>query len=56
MTLHWDRKGWIQLASGELKVGDHKLSEGDGLAIWEENTFSIQVEKDSHFLYFDLPG
>ncbi len=56
LTLHWDRKGWIQLASGELKVGDQKLSEGDGLAIWEENSFNVLAEKDSHFLYFDLPG
>lgn len=56
MKLHWDRKGWLQLAAGELKVGDQKLSEGDGLAIWEENEFSIQVVKDSHFLYFDLSG
>jgi redox-sensitive bicupin YhaK (pirin superfamily) len=48
-------KGWLQVVSGELKVGDHLLRDGDGLAISDEATVSVQVKKDSHFLYFDLP-
>jgi len=56
LPIHWDRKAWLQLASGELTVNSLKLSEGDGLAIHEEGAVHAQVEKDSHFLYFNLPG
>lgn len=49
-------KGWLQLASGALKIGGQKLSEGDGLALSDESPLSVQVDKDSHFLYFDLPA
>ncbi len=56
LPMHWDRKGWLQLASGELEVNGLRLSEGDGLAISEEGAVNIQVLKDSHFLYFNLPG
>jgi redox-sensitive bicupin YhaK (pirin superfamily) len=50
------RKGWLQMASGELKVGSQKMSAGDGLAIADEKQLEAQVEMDSHFLFFDLPA
>jgi len=56
LPLHWDRKGWLQLASGELIVNGQKLDEGDGLAISEESAVKVEAVKDSHFLYFNLPG
>lgn len=51
-----NRKGWLQLASGELSVGPHKLFAGDGLAMSEEKSPEVRVDKDAHFLFFDLPG
>jgi redox-sensitive bicupin YhaK (pirin superfamily) len=56
LPLHWDRKGWLQLASGELTVNGQKLAEGDGMAISEESAVKVQAVEDSHFLYFNLPG
>jgi hypothetical protein len=49
------RKGWLQLASGELLVGPHKLSAGDGLALSKEESPEAKIGKDAHFLFFDLP-
>jgi redox-sensitive bicupin YhaK (pirin superfamily) len=49
------RKSWLQLAEGGLKVGNQKLSAGDGLAIENEKQLDVVVEKDAHFLFFDLP-
>jgi redox-sensitive bicupin YhaK (pirin superfamily) len=48
-------KGWLQLASGELKVGNQLLKDGDGLSFSGERPPLVQVLKDSHLLYFDLP-
>src|SRR5258708_6746273 len=48
-------KGWLQVASGELKVGKLLLKDGDGLAFSDETAVSVEAKKDSHFLYFDLP-
>ena len=56
LPMHWDRKAWLQLASGELTVNGQKVDEGDGLAIIEEGAVKVEVVKDSHFLYFNLPG
>lgn len=56
LPMHWDRKGWLQLLEGELTVNGQRLSAGDGLAISEEGEVKVVVEKDSHFLYFNLPG
>jgi redox-sensitive bicupin YhaK (pirin superfamily) len=56
LPLHWDRKGWLQLASGELTVNGQRLAEGDGMAISEESAVKVEALRDSHFLYFNLPG
>ena len=50
------RKGWLQLATGELKVGSQKVSGGDGLAIEDEKQLEVLAVTDAHFLFFDLPG
>ena len=55
MPLPKDRSGWLQLASGELSVGPHNLSAGDGLALAKEKSPEVKIEKDAHFLFFDLP-
>jgi redox-sensitive bicupin YhaK (pirin superfamily) len=56
LPLKKDRKGWLQMASGVVKAGGQILGAGDGLAINGESALKLQVEKDSHFLFFDLPG
>lgn len=56
LPVHRDRKGWLQLASGELTVNGRKLEAGDGLAISEESAVKVEAVRDSHFLYFNLPG
>src|SRR6185436_5581823 len=48
-------KGWLQLASGELKVGNQLLKDGDGISFSGETPPIVQILKDSHLLYFDLP-
>jgi redox-sensitive bicupin YhaK (pirin superfamily) len=50
------RKGWLQMASGELSLGSQKVSAGDGLALEKETNLEVRIEKDAHFLFFDLPA
>jgi hypothetical protein len=56
LTLRRGRKGWLQLASGQLSLNDQTVSRGDGAAISDENQLRIEIEEDAHFLFFDLPG
>lgn len=56
LPLPKDRKGWLQLASGELSIGPHKISPGDGVALSQEESPEVNVGKDAHFLFFDLLG
>lgn len=48
------RYGWIQVARGDVRVNDVKLSAGDGLAIERESKLTIQAGKGAEFLLFDL--
>jgi redox-sensitive bicupin YhaK (pirin superfamily) len=48
------RAGWLQVARGKLRVNDLDLAAGDGLAIEREPGITIQAEKGSEFLLFDL--
>lgn len=50
-----NRKGWLQLVQGELTVNGQQVQTGDGLAMSGEASVKVQVEKDSHLLYFNLP-
>jgi redox-sensitive bicupin YhaK (pirin superfamily) len=50
-----NRKGWLQLVQGELRVNGGKVQTGDGLAVSGETALKAVVEKDSHLLYFNLP-
>ncbi|MGF1544499.1 MAG: pirin family protein [Parvularculaceae bacterium] len=49
------RHGWIQVARGELAVGDRILKAGDGAAVSDEAalTFAAQAP-ETEFLLFDL--
>ncbi len=48
------RHAWVQLASGEVTVGDKTLREGDGAAISDETRVAIRAAKDAELLLFDL--
>lgn len=50
-----NRHVWIQMVSGNATVNGALLTQGDGLAISNESSVSIQAEKQSEFLLFDLP-
>ncbi|MCB1121690.1 MAG: pirin family protein [Verrucomicrobiae bacterium] len=50
------RKGWLQVADGELQVGDLTLKRGDGLALEDEASQTITTSSSVELLYFDLPA
>ena len=49
-----ERFGWLQLASGALKINGTELKAGDGVAITKESKLEIAATADSEFLFFDL--
>ena len=51
-----ERKYWIQIAEGSLKINSMDLTTGDGLAVYEEDcNIEIKSNKDNtNFLIFDL--
>jgi hypothetical protein len=56
LSLRPGHKGWLQLASGQLSLNGQPISRGDGAAISDESQLRVEIEKDSHFLFFDLPA
>lgn len=55
LPLEKQRKGWLQLISGQIRLNGQPLMAGDGAAIADESTLIWHAEADSEFLYFDLP-
>lgn len=49
------RKVWIQVVKGSLKINDVAIGTSDGVAIWDEDKFTITAETDSEILLFDMP-
>ena len=49
-----DRKGWVQVASGSVRVNEITLEKGDGLAIDRSGTLIFDQGQDAEFLFFDL--
>lgn len=49
-----DRKGWVQVASGSVRVNEITLEKGDGLAIDGFGTLVFDQGQDAEFLFFDL--
>lgn len=52
-SLQNNRKGWLQLIKGQIKLNDLELIAGDGAAI-ENETIDIHCIQDSELLFFDL--
>lgn len=49
-----DQGVWLQIAKGGLILNDIELSEGDGVAIWEEGEFTLKAKGESEFLLFEI--
>ena len=47
------RHAWLQVAEGALELNGHRLEEGDGAAVTDEDELDI-TGKGSEFLLFDL--
>ncbi len=45
---------WLQVVTGDLKVGEVILTEGDGLAMTGGSVINITANSDSNFLLFDM--
>lgn len=54
LTLSSGRHLWVQVVHGQVKVNEHELNAGDGLAASDIKEFEIMVTADSEVLLFDL--
>jgi hypothetical protein len=48
------RNGWVHVVSGRVRIGDHRLEEGDGAGLADEAAVSFLAEQPSEILLFDL--
>lgn len=48
------RRAWLQIASGTIELGDHKLKAGDAAAITDEDRILVRAHAPSEVLLFDL--
>jgi hypothetical protein len=49
------RAAWVQVARGDVRLGDAALGEGDGAAIVRESAIALTARNDVEALVFDLP-
>lgn len=49
-----DRHAWLQVAKGKVELNGHKLDQGDGAAISNEDKLSIKGVENAEVLLFDL--
>ena len=58
LPLQESRAGWLQMISGQIKLGDFTAGPGDALAILQEEKpqFAVVGSEPAHFLFFDLPS
>jgi redox-sensitive bicupin YhaK (pirin superfamily) len=50
-----DRRGYLHLARGQLRVGNVTLNQGDGLTIQKQELLELEGIEDAEVLLFDLP-
>ncbi|HLI20293.1 MAG TPA: pirin family protein [Stellaceae bacterium] len=53
-TLRAGRYAWLQVARGQMTLGDGAMKEGDGAAIVREAAIDIAAAAESELLLFDL--
>jgi redox-sensitive bicupin YhaK (pirin superfamily) len=49
-----NRRAWVQVASGAIKLNGVALGQGDGAAVTDESRLVLRGEKDAEVLVFDL--
>ena len=49
-----DRHAWLQVLRGNVTLGDHSLTAGDGAALSNEAALTIQAQSDAEVMLFDL--
>ncbi|MEM9233447.1 MAG: pirin family protein, partial [Pseudomonadota bacterium] len=54
LTLDEGRRGWIQVARGNVSVNGQRLTEGDGLAVLEAGELTLHDGTDAEVVVFDL--
>ncbi len=50
-----DRRGYLHLARGRLRVGGITLRQGDGLKVRQHELLDIEAVEDAEVLLFDMP-
>lgn len=53
-TIGEDRRVWVQVARGSVRVNGEYLKQGDGAAITDEKTISIEGMEPAEILLFDM--
>lgn len=49
-----DRHAWLQVLRGEVTVNGEHLRSGDGLAVSDERSLTVESDSDSELMLFDL--
>ncbi len=50
-----NRKYWLQMIEGSMRVNETLLESYDGIQIEEEEALTLNAQKETEFLFFDLP-
>jgi redox-sensitive bicupin YhaK (pirin superfamily) len=53
-TFDEQRRGFLQVVSGTVRIGDEELSAGDAVAIEDQTDISITAQEESELLLFDM--
>lgn len=48
------RHAWLQVLRGAVLLNGHALGEGDGVALSDEESLTMEATKDSEIMLFDL--
>jgi len=54
LPLNKQRYGWLQVAEGEVKLGDEILKAGDAASFEKEDAISITANTNAQVLFYDL--
>jgi redox-sensitive bicupin YhaK (pirin superfamily) len=50
-----ERRAWLQVARGAVRLNGQRLEQGDGAAVSDEPTLTIEADEPAEALLFDLP-
>nr|WP_321411886.1 pirin family protein [uncultured Carboxylicivirga sp.] len=46
---------YTYLIEGEIEIDDKKLSRRDAIGVWETETIKLNISKDAHILFLEIP-